>query len=56
MVTGFLSLLRHRKGLRAHYSVSEDEDDDGFTAYNYSTIVSQKGDGCFLRAGAQQNY
>ena len=42
MVTGFLSLLEHRKGLKAHYSVSEDEDDDGFTAYNYSVIVSQK--------------
>ena len=42
MVTGFLSLLEHRKGLKAHYSVSEDEDDDGFTAYNYSIIVSQK--------------
>ena len=42
MVTVFLSLLEHRKGLKAHYSVSEDEDDDGFTAYNYSIIVSQK--------------
>ena len=60
MVTGFLS-LRHRKGLRAHYSVCEDEDDDGFARAPIITVdkrapmapymSDKEGDGCFLGGG-----